>query len=296
MILPDLESLRCFEAAAVALNFRKAAEAVGLSPTAFSDRIRRLEDQLGRPLFARTTRRVTLTMAGQRLRPSVQRVLEDARRCLTLTDDQRLPFELTLGTRFELGLSWLTPALGVLRRARPERTLHLYFGESEDLLGRVRQGSLDCAVSSVRLASGSVRYEQLHREDYVLVAAPALIDARPLRRAGDARLHTLLDTQQDLPLFRYLLDARPPGEDWPFRGVEHLGAIAAVRYRAVEGAGVAVLPRYFVERDLAAGTLRALMPRASLHHDFFRLLWRTDHQREDDIRQLADELRRLPLT
>jgi LysR family glycine cleavage system transcriptional activator len=296
MTLPDLESLRCFEAAAVALNFRQAAATVGLSPTAFSARIRRLEEQLGRPLFMRTTRRVTLTTAGQSLRPAVQRVLEDARRCLSLADEGDAPFELTLGTRFELGLSWLTPALGQLRRSRPERTVHLYFSESEDLITRIQRGSIDCAVSSVRLASVDLKYELLHREDYCLVGAPALMAARPLRRAADARAHVLLDTQPDLPLFRYLLDARPPGEDWQFQGVVHLGAIAAVRHRTLEGAGVAVLPLYYIGRDLARGTLRRLMPNARLQHDHFRLLWRAGHQRESEIRALAVELRRMPLS
>jgi LysR family glycine cleavage system transcriptional activator len=296
MTLPDLDSLRCFEAAAVALNFRHAAATVALSPTAFGDRIRRLEDQLGRRLFVRTTRRVTLTVAGQRLLPAVQRVLEDARRCLSLSDDDGSPFDLTLGTRFELGLSWLTPALGPLRRARPERTLHLYFGESEDLMSRIRQGSVDCAVSSVRLASSGLRYELLHREDYAFVAAPRLLAERPLRRAADAPEHTLLDTQVDLPLFRYLLDSRPAGEDWRFRAIEHLGAIAAVRHRALDGVGVAVLPVYFIRRELASGKLRQPMPAARLEHDHFRLLWRLGHPREGEIRKLADELRRIPLT
>lgn len=59
----DLESLRCFAAAAATLNFRAAARRVALSPGAFSDRLRRLEEELGVPLFVRTTRR-----AGRRSR------------------------------------------------------------------------------------------------------------------------------------------------------------------------------------------------------------------------------------
>ena len=50
----------------MSLNFRRAARAVGLSPAALSDRIRRLEEQLGESLFQRTTRRVSLTLAGER--------------------------------------------------------------------------------------------------------------------------------------------------------------------------------------------------------------------------------------
>jgi LysR family glycine cleavage system transcriptional activator len=295
-MLPDLESLRCFEKAAVVLNFRLAASAVGLSPAAFGDRIRRLEDQIGEQLFQRTTRSVALTAVGQRLLVQARRTLEEARRCLVLEPGPTTtPFELTIGTRFELGLSWLAPSLRELRTSRPERTLHLYFGDSEELLTKVRKGRIDCAVSSVRLAGGNVRYELLYSEAYVLVGEPRLIAENSLRRSEDAHHHNLLDIHPDLPLFRYLLDARPPGERWDFRGTEYLGTIGAVRYRALEGAGVAVLPRYFVESDLQSGALVRLLPRATLHDDYFRLIWRGGHEHEEEIRRLARDLRRIPL-
>src|SRR6187549_2541817 len=113
-MLPDLESLRCFDAAATHLSFRVAARTVALSPAAFGERIKRLEEQLGAPLFERTTRRVTLTPAGERLVPQARRVLDEARRCLQSARDETAPapYDLTVGTRFELGISWLTPALG----------------------------------------------------------------------------------------------------------------------------------------------------------------------------------------
>jgi len=122
-MLPDLESLRCFEAAARARNFRRAASEVGLSPTAFSDRIARPEDQLNVALFERSTRHIALTAAGLRLLPVAQRTLESARQCVHAARDahNHPPYELTLGTRFELGLSWLVPALQPLQLAKPER-------------------------------------------------------------------------------------------------------------------------------------------------------------------------------
>ncbi|MFZ5468400.1 MAG: LysR substrate-binding domain-containing protein [Myxococcota bacterium] len=289
-----MESLRCFEAAAAQLNFRAAAAAVALSPAAFGERIKRLEEQVGAALFERTTRRVALTAAGERLLPQAQRALEEARRCLGAATEAPVPFELTVGTRFELGLSWLTPALGRLRTARPERRLHLAFGDSPVLLEGIRRGTMDCAVSSVRLTGGDFRYELLHEERYALVASARLLAGTPLRRFGDAPAHRLLDLHADLPLFRYLLDARPATERWEFSEVEYLGTIGAVRYRVLEGAGVAVLPRYFVRADLAAK--RLVEPfRAKLQPDHFRLIWRAGNPRERELRALAAELRTLPL-
>jgi LysR family glycine cleavage system transcriptional activator len=295
MQLPDLDSLRCFEAAAVALNFRRAARAVALSPAAFGERIRRLEQLIGEPLFHRTTRSVALTVAGERLLPRISQVLEDARRCLSSHQDEAAPYELTIGTRFELGLSWLTPALAPLAQAQSFRRHHLRFGDSEELLRRVLDGGIDCVISSVRLGNAGLHYELLHQEDYALVASNDLLAERPLRGSEDAAGHTLLEVHSDLPLFRYFLDSRPPGEAWSFGAVERLGAIAAVRYRAIEGAGVAVLPRYFINGDLQAKRLREPLAKAKLQHDHFRLIWRAGHRREAELRQLAAELRERPL-
>lgn len=298
-MLPDLDSLRCFDAAATHLSFRIAAKAVALSPAAFGDRIKRLEDQLAAPLFARTTRRVALTPAGHRLLVQARRVLDEAGRCRHVVRDDAvpIPYELTIGTRFELGLSWLTPALRSLHAERPERTLHLVFGDSADLLARARNAVLDAVVTSMRLTAGNLSYELLHTEDYVFVGGSAVLGRRPLTRSSDAAHHTLLDVSPDLPLFRYFLDARHDHADaaWTFGKLEYLGTIGAIRLRVLQGAGVAVLPRYFVDGDLRARRMVRLVPRTQLQRDAFRLIWRAHHPRETELRVLARDLARLPL-
>jgi DNA-binding transcriptional LysR family regulator len=206
-----------------------------------------------------------------------------------------VPFELTVGTRFELGLSWLTPSLKQLQTKRVERTLHLVFGDSPDLLARVRNGLLDCAVTSARLTSKGLAYEILHPEAYVFVGSASLLRKRPLSRAEHAQQHVLVDASADLPLFRYLLDALGGRDTWAFGNAEYLGTIGAIRLRLLQGTGVAVLPRYFVARDIKARRLKRLLPRVVLQQDAFRLVWRSGHQREDELRALAADLARIPL-
>ncbi|GMV40893.1 MAG: transcriptional regulator [Myxococcales bacterium] len=296
-MLPDIETLRCFVAAARTLHFKTAASHVMLSPSALSARVRALEELVGVPLFDRTTRTVRLTPAGEALLPHAQRCLEEARACIeaVVEVDESLPFALTVGTRFELGMSWVLPELKRMREQRPERLLDLYFGDSADLLERVRSGRIDAMISSVRLTLGDLRYAPLHEERYVFVGEPGLIADRPLTEPEHAMAHVLLDAHPDLPLFRYFLDAAPVSDVWAFRGAEHLGTIAAVRYRLLEGAGVAVLPRYFVEPDLAAGRLVPLVEHVEPHRDFFRLIWRGSHPMEHELQLLAAELRSVPL-
>src|SRR5258706_6137947 len=100
----DLDSLRCFDAVATTLNFRAAAARVFLSPAAFSERIRRLEEDLHLPLMTRTTRRVALTDAGKRLLPLAREALASVERLRHAASgaDRPLPYQLLLGTRYEL--------------------------------------------------------------------------------------------------------------------------------------------------------------------------------------------------
>lgn len=289
----DPESLRCFEATAALLSFRKAARRLAISPPALSERIRRLEEQLGARLFERSTRAVALTETGLRLLPRARALLQAHREAAeALREDAApLPSSLRVGTRFELGLSWLVPALPKLEAAAPGRTLHLHFGEGPGLLAALREGAIDCAVTSARIAEGAFGHAVLHPERYVLVTAG---EAR-LRGPQDAAQQLLLDLDPELPLSRYFLDAAGGAALWPFAGLECLGTIAAVRLRLLQGRGVAVLPAYFVAKDLREGRLRRLLPRLKLPEDHFRLVWLRGHPRSAAIERLAEELKALPL-
>jgi DNA-binding transcriptional LysR family regulator len=289
----DLDSLRCFDAVATTLNFRAAAGRVHLSPTALSDRIRRLEEDLGRRLFDRTTRKVSLTDDGHSLLPLARDVLASASRLEAAASGtlSAPPFELFVGTRYELGLSWLCPALTPLQKRRPERTVHLHFADSPDLIARLERGDLDAAVASVRLTSPRLTYAALHPEDYVFVAKPGI----RVRGIDDVSELTLVDVSPDLPLFRYLLDALEDSSPWPFAKVEYLGGIGGIRQRVLEGGRVAVLPEYFVREDLKRKRLTRLMRSTALKSDAFRLIWRTGHPRHNSLLDLASDLRTFPL-
>jgi DNA-binding transcriptional LysR family regulator len=75
-----------------------------------------------------------------------------------------------------------------------------------------------------------------------------------------------------------------------------MGGIANVRQRVLGGDGrVAVLPTFFVKDDVARRRLVRLMPRVVLATDNLRLVWRSNHPRQDELRALAQDLREHPL-
>jgi len=292
----DFLSLECFLLAARHLNFRSAARIVSLSPTAFGQRIAGLERELGGRLFERTTRRVTLTECGTRAVPLVLQLLTDLEGLKReMTSDKIAPYSLTVGTRFELGLSWITPSLKALAKVCPERSLHLSFGDGEDMVDRVRNFQVDASVTSSRKLPPGAQYATLHQEEYVFVSRKSLVNKIPLSKAKDAANHTLIDIDGELPLFRYFLDGQGGKNPWTFQRVEMLGTIAAIKQRVLEGEGVAVLPKYFVNDDLKRKRLIRILPKETLKSDAFRLVWLGDHPRQEALLQLAEDLRALPL-
>jgi DNA-binding transcriptional LysR family regulator len=296
-MLPSLESLRCFVEAAHTLNFRAAARAVALTPSALGQRIRQLEDQLGEELFVRSTRRVALTRAGRDLVPYAERALAAAESCARAArgEADHAPTDLVLGTRHELGMSFLLPLLPALEAVRPGLALHLYFGSSTDLLVRVRSLDIDCAVGSMRITDLRLDAIALHEEEYVFVGQPRLLAKKPLRRLEHAEAHTLVDAHAELPLFAYLRDATKDRHAIRFARVVRMGTIDAIRACVLRGQGVAVLPLYFVARDLAAKRLARILPSIELAHDHFRLIFRRDDARRPLFEALAARIREAPL-
>ena len=110
-----------------------------------------------------------------------------------------------------------------------------------------------------------------------------------------AQYRTLLDASSELPLFRYLREASDEASSLRFARMVRLGTLDAIRARALAGAGVAVLPLYFIAADLARKRLRRLLPGLPVGSDLFRLLFRRDDPRRSVYERLAAQLRAVPL-
>ncbi len=291
--IPSVDNLLCFLAAAEHLNFRRAADSVALTPAAFGQRIKQLEDDLGVELFRRTTRVVELTPEGHRMVPAAREAVASVAHCAeVVVDDHAVPVTLKLATRYELGLSWLVPATLAMRDELPHVTVDFYFGSGPDILERLQAGSVDAAVTSAPMAHKEWRAEFLHPETYSFVGAPELLAERPFERAEHARGHTLLDVDASLPLTRYLTSAI--GE-MAFAETRLCGAGMAMRLLALEGYGVAVLPTYMVEADLEDGRLVQLFADRPLLSDSFRLLYRSTSVFAPALQSVAEFLRSRPL-
>lgn len=143
----ELRQLEYFAAVADEGGFSRAAERLGIVQSAVSQQVRRLERELGVALFDRTTRRVRLSGAGERLLPEARAVLAAAHRTRRVAADLASGSEgvLRLGTVQGPG-DRAYRLLDELRRTAPRLRVRLRRLPLTERLGAVRSGELDAAL------------------------------------------------------------------------------------------------------------------------------------------------------
>src|SRR5262249_9139156 len=133
--------LRVFEAAGRLLSFTRAADELHVTQAAVSHQIRSLEEQLGQALFKRSTRRLELTAAGQRLLPAATSAFTTLERAIG--DLRRSKATLAITTTPFVGARWLAPRLGRFAARHPE--IELSIRHTNAVLDLAAEG-LDIAI------------------------------------------------------------------------------------------------------------------------------------------------------
>src|SRR6266576_1184351 len=119
-ILPPLETFRFFEAAARHLNFTHAAQEMHVTHGAVSQRIKRLEEHLGTPLFRRSGRGMLLTDEGRRLLERVQAAISEIAEGVEAIRSRDRDRTLTISTPPCFAAYWLLPRLADFNEHHPD--------------------------------------------------------------------------------------------------------------------------------------------------------------------------------
>jgi DNA-binding transcriptional LysR family regulator len=173
----EIRQLTYFVTVAEELSFGRAAQRLHIVQPAVSQQIRRLERELGVPLFDRSSRHVRLTAAGERLLPEARAVLGAAARARQVAAGITAGTEgiLRVGTSQGLG-ERLDHLLEQLRTTTPHLQVRLVSAPAAERIARVRAGELDAAF--VRAVTAAPGVELLPMwQDPLTVALPA---AHPL--------------------------------------------------------------------------------------------------------------------
>ncbi len=242
--------MRYVVAVAETSNFTRAAEQCLVVQSALSHQIARLERELGAKLFDRTSRRVRLTSAGEAFLPAARQALDAAERAQAEVAAAvgEIRGRLAIGAIPTVAAVDLPAALKRFHLRHRQVRISLRSGASEELIERVRQGTLDAAFLGLPLDARpkGVRGRELARGDLVAVVAPD----HPLAAKDHANLHELSDE----PFVDF-----PPGSAARAQSDEAFAAAGARRDVAFEvttvdfmarlirqGLGIGMLPAAFV--------------------------------------------------
>ena len=252
--LPSLNGLRAFEAAARHLSFTNAASELNVTQTAISHQIRRLEEELGMPLFVRQNRALALTPHAKAYLPGVRAAFNDLRlatdRLLRRDDDH----VLTVSTLASLAAKWLLPRLSKFQESHPGIDVRITTSTG---LVDFRSGDVDAAIRYGRGNWSGLRADWLMADELFPVCSPALLKSgKPLRCPEDLANWTLLHSSggYDDDWRLWLTAAGLPADISKQPGLSFDLILMTVQ-AAIDGYGVAMGRTSYVEADIASGRL-----------------------------------------
>ncbi|MEU2064082.1 LysR family transcriptional regulator [Streptomyces sp. NPDC013455] len=277
----DLQQMRYVVAVAETRNFTRAAERCLVVQSSLSHRIAGLERELGVRLFARSSRRVELTSAGEAF-------VARARECLAAADRAMADAAAATGVvrgRLAVGVIVTAAAVDVpevLQRYRdrhPEVRVMLRSGRSDELAAAIRAGDLDIAF--LGLPEGErpvgVESEVLDHDEHVLVVAAGH------RLAGASRVTLREIADETFVDFMTGTPARAQSD----QAFAAAGLVRDVAYEAgvvdlitrliTRGLGIALLPSAFIGPLAAADPALALVPVVDGPHRVEYLAWSSFH-------------------
>ena len=151
----DNQNLKAFITVANSGSFSESAEQLHLTQSAISKRIAQLEQQIGKKLFDRIARQVTLTEAGTELLPRALRILQEYENALQAINDLsgEASGTLRLAISHHLGLHRLPPVLKQFAQKYPKVKLDIEFMDSEKAYEQVLHGQSEVAVITLALES-----------------------------------------------------------------------------------------------------------------------------------------------
>jgi LysR family carnitine catabolism transcriptional activator len=249
--------LRAFLALAHARHFTRAAERCNLSQSAFSQLIQRLEEEVGAPLFNRTTRNVTLTAEGELFADRAQRLLADIEASFADLKDRAAGRKgrACVAALPSLAANVLPPIFAAYRRQFPGVTLEVFDGLSDRCLEYLRDGRVDFALTAPgpRLAEFESRlllsegFYLVCRRDHALAARRKVL-VEDLAGLEFIHLARVSSVRQHLELALGPGSVRHSGFE-----VEQLATVAGL---VAAGLGVSVVPELtlfqFKRPELAA--------------------------------------------
>ncbi|MBZ8140756.1 LysR family transcriptional regulator [Rubrivivax gelatinosus] len=290
--LERLTGIVAFARAASYGSFTAAAQSLGVSPSAVSKTIQRLEQQLGLRLFTRTTRSLLLTPEGRELHERALQLLRAAEDVVQSAAAARSEPAGTLkvAAPLPIGTRLLAPALPEFRRRHPRLQVDLRLGDR--FVNLVEEG-IDVAIRIGELADSNLISRGLGPTRVGAFAAPAYLAARGVpRRPEDLKDH-------DCVAFRFQTSGQML--KWAFqvgsRRVEFTPEAAlvvdvsdAVAELLAAGGGIGMLASFIAAPYVERGLLRPVLHEFVVERSTMTAVWPESRRASPNVRAFVSFL------
>jgi len=258
--LPDFEALAIFAKVVELRSFAAAAGELALSKATVSKAVSRLEERLGARLFNRTSRRIALTDAGQRLSERATRLLADGE----AAENEALSQSVTprglvrLAVPMTFGVKVVAPLLPAFLAQYPDVAIDLHLSDAMvDLIGE----GFDAGLRIASLPDSSLIARRLCAAPRFTVAAPAYLEqyGRPTHPMHLAQHRCFAYTYLSTPDVWHYTNAA--GEQASVRpgGPLRVNNGEALMPSLIAGLGIADLPEFIAGDAVASGELEVIL-------------------------------------
>jgi DNA-binding transcriptional LysR family regulator len=258
--LPDFEGLAIFAKVVELRSFAAASAELALSKATVSKAVSRLEDRLGARLFNRTSRRLALTDAGQRLSERAARLLADGEAAENEALSQSVaPRGLVrLAVPMTFGVKAVAPILPEFLEQYPEVSVDLHLSDAMvDLIGE----GFDAGLRIASLPDSSLIARRLCAMPRYTVAAPSYLKrhGRPTHPMHLAQHRCLAYTNLSTPNVWHYTNAAGEQASVRLAGQLRVNNGEALIPALVAGLGIADLPDFIVGEAIASGKVEIIL-------------------------------------
>ena len=274
----DLGQLEIFMRIAEEKSFSRAAEKMLRTQPAISIAIKRLEEELGEPLFDRSSKSGTLTEAGKILLSYAQRMLNLRDEAVGAIGELRGMYRgrLSLGANESTSLYLLPPLLLEYRRRHPHIRIEVFRNISERIPAEVLERNLDFGFLSFDPLHPALESLPIYRDELVLIVYPGhrLAGRRQVtvkELGGEQFVAHNVKTPSRTRIFELFAEHRTP-----LNIAIELATLETIKVFVRRQAGVAILPRLALKDEIASGALVEVPVRGMKIEKSLRLVYRRE--------------------
>jgi len=287
----DFNKLAVFTKIVEAGNYRLAAEALNVTPSALSQTISTLESSLGFPLFHRVGRRLVLTTAGDKIqqefnayhRDFIEKLFRIANR------ENQVTGLIRIGAYLEFAKLRLAPVLMSFQKKYPDVQVKLVFDTPSRLHRLLETNKLDLCFSIYpEHDSRSILSRPIYNQELVLVAPPKMLKEKP--SFSEIMAVPMVEYYfNHQPIRRWLsLHYNKKPKQLPIRT---FAATAEMVFALIQqGLGIGVVPEYLLHSQNKNVALTVCRPTGKKLNDHIWILRLKNRSESKALRAFSDEI------